>query len=374
MFFGCGRVAGGGSFSIMSQWIDFMAFAKVHPVPDAVAAAQASAIASMTVARIAAIASACGACAGLIGTIATLFGNRALERLRSELVERQALRKAKLDYEYEARKRLYEQCEPAVFRFIRECELARNRIILISALAREDQLANWLANEESRVSTIYRLFAPVATYNQISNTLTAYDLTLAPRIHAIFGLGRLLRDAFTSDQQLASRGTALPLRYEPNQLDGLDGADPAINQHQGLTYEQLDTLASAMIVDGALMPLPAFVKAYGELENPIRKAANGVDHVVRYLDPARLPVLWRVYIYNLLIVTLITRLMYRSPSASDLDVEAAFLEDERKQISWPSADFASVASLGRMQLSRLATELRINPSTGEPKWLRKANG
>uniref|UniRef100_UPI0035CB04C4 hypothetical protein n=1 Tax=uncultured Sphingomonas sp. TaxID=158754 RepID=UPI0035CB04C4 len=352
----------------MGGWLELVAAAGSHPEPPALTAAQVNAIASVTVARIAAIASICGAGAGLIGAMATLLGNRALERMRSELVERQALRKAKLDYEYEARKRLYEQCEPAVFRFIRECELARNRIVLIAALAREEQLAAWLANEESRVSTIYRLFAPVATYNQISNTLTAYDLTLAPRIHAIFGLGRLLRDAFTSDQQLAKRMTSSALNYEPNQVDG---ADPSVHQHQGLTYEQLDTLASAMIVDGALMPLPAFVKAYGELESPVRKAANGIDHVIRYLDPVALPVLWRVYIYDLLIISMITRLMYRTPTAEDLDVDAILNDEDKKLVSWPLADTESIASLGRSQVTRLAIELRINPAAGVSRWQKK---
>ncbi|WP_296615621.1 hypothetical protein [Sphingomonas sp.] len=359
---------------MINRWIELVAVVTPRVTPDAVAAAQATALASMTVARIAAIATVTGACAGLVGTIATLFGNRALERLRSELAERQALRKAKLDYEYEARKRLYEQCEPAVFRFIRECELARNRIVLIAALAREEQLITWLSNEDSRVSTIYRLFAPVATYNQISNTLTAYDLTLAPRIHAIFGLGRLLRDAFTSDQQLASRVTTSALKYEPNQIDGLGGADPAIHQHQGLNYEQLDTLTSAMIVDGALVPLPAFVKAYGELDSPVRKAANGVDHVVRYLDPVKLPVLWRVYVYNLLIISMITRLMYRSPEAADLNVDVILNEEDKKLVSWPKADIESVVSLGRSQIGRLAIELRINQNASVSRWRRKTNG
>jgi hypothetical protein len=323
-----------------------------------IAAATGAAIPyQITVAQMAAGAAIFGALAGFAGSIANIFANRWLEQLRFDLTSRQSERKAKLDYEYEARKKLYERCEPAAFRFIRECELSRNRILLLHTLSASDELAKWLELEENRVSTVYRLFAPVATYYQINGLLTSYDLTLAPRLHAIFALGRLLRDSFVSDKQLAGSASGQALEYEPDH-DG--GSVQAVHQRQGLTYEELDILVTAMTGDGGIIQLPAFVKAYNDVDNPVRKAANGVDHIVRDLDPDMLPVLWRIYFYNLSVTTLLCNLMHRQPTSVDFAAHRIFEHAEGAAGEWAQGSGAPVLHALDAQLARVAAELRSN--------------
>lgn len=323
----------------------------------AVLAAQTSAAAQISVAKIAAAAAIFGACAGFVGTLTSLLAGRWLERLKSDLADRQSERKAKLDYEYEARKKLYTRCEPAAFRFIRECELARNRILLLYSLAGAGELSDWLEIDDNRVSTIYRLFAPIATYYQINGLLTSYDLSLAPRLHAIYSLGRLLRDGFVSDKQMASAASGNPLDYQPEKEDG---TDPAIHQRQGISYEELDTLVTAMTSEGGILQLPAFAKQYNDVDSPIRKAANGVDHVVRDLNPTALPVLWRLYFYNLAVTTLLCDLMHRAPRDHDFNACRFLDTGESGQLEWANGDGRPALAVLEPQLRRVAAELRVN--------------
>lgn len=51
-----------------------------------------------------------------------------LENLKSELAKQQAEQDAQRDYEYEARKRLYQECEPLLFQLIEASETALNHI------------------------------------------------------------------------------------------------------------------------------------------------------------------------------------------------------------------------------------------------------
>jgi len=52
----------------------------------------------------------------------------ALEQLRSELAREASAEKAKLDYEYEARRRLYDRFEPALFQLLEQALYALDRI------------------------------------------------------------------------------------------------------------------------------------------------------------------------------------------------------------------------------------------------------
>src|SRR3712207_627574 len=68
--------------------------------------------------------------------------------LASELEEQRAVRDARRDYEYEARKRLYEECEPLLFEAAELAELGRYRVVSLARSCREGVLlpdgSGWL--------------------------------------------------------------------------------------------------------------------------------------------------------------------------------------------------------------------------------------
>src|SRR5437588_3203958 len=94
-----------------------------------------------------------------------------LESLKADLAEKQAEKSARRDYEYEARKRLYQQYEPLLFQLV---ELSESALRRISGLAKSASKGNlrpdhtgWLAPNDYyydhyMASTIYRLLAPFA--------------------------------------------------------------------------------------------------------------------------------------------------------------------------------------------------------------------
>ena len=63
-----------------------------------------------------------------------------LERLKNELEIKKDEQSARRDYEYEARKRLYQECEPILFQFSELSESALRRIYALARNAREGNL------------------------------------------------------------------------------------------------------------------------------------------------------------------------------------------------------------------------------------------
>jgi hypothetical protein len=110
-----------------------------------------------------------------------------LERLKAALADQSAVRNARIDYEYEARKRLYTECGPLLFQLT---ELAERALGRISGLARAAADANldpgpssWMARSYYNLSTYYRLLAPLAVQKLLQQRLTHIDLSLDPLVH-----------------------------------------------------------------------------------------------------------------------------------------------------------------------------------------------
>jgi len=71
------------------------------------------------------IAAAASLIVSIIGTLWGRKNQKDLETLKSELADERAESDARRDYEYDARKRLYEECEPLLFQLI---ELSENAL------------------------------------------------------------------------------------------------------------------------------------------------------------------------------------------------------------------------------------------------------
>jgi len=110
------------------------------------------------------------AIASLIVAIVTHFSARSnqreIEKLKGEIVDSNAERDARRDYQYEARKRLYEQCGPLLFQLSEAAESAYHRVMSLASRAREGNLepggTSFLKDSYFRLSTLYRLFVPAA--------------------------------------------------------------------------------------------------------------------------------------------------------------------------------------------------------------------
>jgi hypothetical protein len=157
--------------------------------------------------------------------------------LSSRLEEQRSARSARRDYEYEARKRLYAECEPIVFEALELARGARHRVLGLARSARLKAILpdgnGWLATPGYYFkSTTYLLLAPVTTSRILQRRLTQVDLSLEPRLRMQYELLKLLFLGFTDDHELGASDPKLP--YDP------DRADPGEPDRDSLLAERPD--------------------------------------------------------------------------------------------------------------------------------------
>ena len=221
-----------------------------------------------------------------------------LERLRAQLSEQGKERDARRDYEYDAHKRLYEQCEPLLFQLAELAEHSYYRVFSLARSARLGKLPKWLDGEGYYLrSTIYKLIAPLVVFRQIQQRLTFVDLTLDRGIANQYRLLKLLYLTFTDPFDFAK----LPqkIEYDPDVEDWevRRRENPQKYWRQGLYLGALDNAIDALIKPGRTMRL----KTYGEFEaeflddnSKTRSQCRTVADILLHFHPQQRPVLWRM--------------------------------------------------------------------------------
>jgi len=271
---------------------------------------------------------------------------RKLEDFKSEIADRRALHDARLDYEYEARKRLYQECEPIFFQLNEAAKDVKHRIISLARTSRLGHLGlhdgGWLAAEGYySISTYYNLFVPFALYKQIREALTLIDLNVDPIIRARYDLQKWLYISWTDDFEFARLGPGL--EYEPNVQDWREcrKSNPRTHWRQGLPIGRLDTAAERLLIRSPEQNTR--VRSFGEFESEyrddsseIRESFKLVSDIFFGFDPRTRPVLWRC----LLAQTLLCQAIIDSSRYShETDLEAfrpirPFTESDIDNLDW----------------------------------------
>jgi hypothetical protein len=178
---------------------------------------------------------------------------RNIENLRDNLAGARAERSAKLDYEYEARKRLYHECGPAFFQLIELSESAFYRISGLAKTAKEGNLEpgdknSFLKDEYYWISTLYRLLAVPAALKMIQKTLTIVDFSLDRKIWRQYNLARQAFFSFGDDFTFAKLGEQA-LLYKPLDEDAHEKAlsEPAIYWRQGYPLGAIEPAVEALL-------------------------------------------------------------------------------------------------------------------------------
>ncbi|MGH9280643.1 MAG: hypothetical protein ACRD12_21440 [Acidimicrobiales bacterium] len=235
--------------------------------------------------------------------------------LSSELEDERATRDARREYEYRARLRLYQECEPLLFAAVELVERAQGRVRSLSRSAKNGDLqpdgSGWLARPGYYFrSTAFFLLAPATTFKILQRRLTAIDLSLAAGLQLQYELLKVSFNSFTDDFKLAQRGVVLP--YDPDRADpGQPGADklrrtqPETYGRQGLYQGTLDVLVEALVTESKDVPR---CKSFGEFiadwEDPhstLHTLIPDVTELFGGFHPQRRPVLWRVLVFQALL-------------------------------------------------------------------------
>ncbi len=292
-----------------------------------------------------ALASAFAALISAVVAFITLWANRStarqIEVLKDQLGSRARDRDAVRDYEYAARRRLYSECEPVIFRFLESCDAARIRIERMAGHNPALQPLDFAADADHRLSTLYRLVAPVAEFALLRERLTMFDLHLEPRIYAEYSLGRLAVEAFHEDAHFASAEPARP--YQPGQRPGWGKkADTAIYSRQGISPEDTEQLVDALVevsADGKRMISYQQFRHQARSRGAVKDMVIRLAYLVQDFSPQRRPVLWRVLSAQHGLYTLLRRtaqgkggkLSFAVPEDTPLATGDSYLDRETEQ-------------------------------------------
>jgi hypothetical protein len=230
----------------------------------------------------------------------------ALQKSQAVLTEEQSDKQSRVDYEYEARKRLYHDCEPLVFELLEFSEHAIDRIRGLARTARQGNLPRWLSgNEYYMASTLYYLLAPMAVYKLMRRHLTVVDMRLDRNIARHYQSAKRLAWSFPDDFSFAWGLQVCSIEYDPNNSEWqtLRSTEPAKYWRQGLPYGHLDNAVESMLVhevksDGNLriMGFGEFESSLHNAESRVCKAFTMIQDIFTAFHPATRPVLWRILV------------------------------------------------------------------------------
>jgi hypothetical protein len=234
-----------------------------------------------------------------------------LRQLENELQTKREELNARREYEYEAKKRLYQEYEPLLFQFNELADDALRRIIALTRESREGNLdvsKTWLSGFGVYYfdSTIYRLLIPFAIFNLMQRKLTMFDLKLNPFFYQQYILIKLLYHTFSHDIRLANIKPRIE-GYNPNLIT----KESSINDRkQGIFIGIIDNLANELIIKDE-----ENIRAmtFGEFSNYISSKSskntqfNTVSEIFKNFHPRSCEVLWRIlmvqaYVYRTLLI------------------------------------------------------------------------
>lgn len=266
-----------------------------------------------------------------------------MAELNAALGKRKSEEDARRDYDYEARKRLYQECEPLIFQFVELSENALHRIYSLARSTSQGKLPDWLVKDEYYIaSTMYHLLAPVVVYKLIQRRLTIVDLTLDNNIDKHYQLAKHLAWSFTADFDLAWGLKIFPLPYDPNHPDWktFRTAAPATYWRQGLPIGRFDNAVEALIVRDPEPDGLQRVMSFGEFETGLHTPDSTVNQTFSFVrdmmtgfHPETRPTLWRMLITQAHIYDAIVR-FHKTNTAGKKLVVVPIRKEDRKPFYW----------------------------------------
>jgi len=171
-----------------------------------------------------------------------------IEVLKSSLARESAEEQSRREYEFAARKRLYEECEPLVLKLASSCDTAADHIIdladsrrWVELRATRDINSYWMLSRSSEVISFARaLLEPLAYYTLLSEKVTLVDLNFDRRVAEVYKLARAAYRIHLDDYKIAAAPPAL--MYDPVVPGWREkrAREPAAYWWQGLTRGRLD--------------------------------------------------------------------------------------------------------------------------------------
>lgn len=289
--------------------------------------------------------------AAVASVTAAIFASqkeRKLAHLKVRLEDWEGERAARRDYVYEARKRLYQECEPLLFQLTEQSEGAFYHIRGLARHAKEGNLGaqpdSWLTREGYYfLHTLYRLTSPLALVHVFWRKLTLVDCTLDPQVNALYALSKCLYIAAGDDYDFARRAELKGYDPEPHGADWETRRkrNPERYWRQGVMRGWLDQAVETLIVRESNVPercmsFGEFFAAYQDNTLELREKFDVVADIYTEFHPSSRPVLWQIlvtqaYIYKTLIDVRSARLQAKDTMIVPWQ---SITQPERRDFDW----------------------------------------
>lgn len=251
-----------------------------------------------------------------------------IEILKSELAEKKSEKDARREYEFEARKRLYQEYEPLLFQLMEASENALHRIQSLARTARNGNLndTGWLSRFNYYTkSTLYLLLAPVAIYQIMQKKLTLLDITVDNSIGLRYKIVKQIYLSYTDDFEFAR--LVETIYYEPNHTNWeiKRMVNPERFWRQGLPMGLLDKTIDILIEKSEnskerLIGYGEFEKKIGNVNHDKISDINLARDIFYKFHPESRPILWRVLIAQSFLLKALLELQNLKPEKITQDV------------------------------------------------------
>jgi hypothetical protein len=234
----------------------------------------------------------------------TRANQRDIERIKAQFAEEKSEKDARRDYEYEARKRLYQECEPLFFQL---AECSETALFQIQSLAERSREGNLESESEGYLSknsyylksTIYNLLKPLVIYKLVHSRLTLIDLQVDAKIRLQYVFAKLLYRTFTRDMTIAALDPKLQYHpYDENWRE-LRKHEPQEYYRQGFTLGRLDNALDSFIQTddkgiNSIISFGRFEEIFETVKpEHVNSSLGAARDVFFQFHPQKRPVLWR---------------------------------------------------------------------------------
>lgn len=236
---------------------------------------------------------------------------REFERFKAELQSAHSTHQAVTSYRFDARRRLYLDCEPIFFQLR---EAAYDALRLIPRFGEADFLKrlkaqrvnmgptdHWmLSNSSATIYALYCLIRPLGLYCILKRKITDVDLSLDDAVLFRYRLARELYKCFYEDSELAR--SAPSLDYDPLVANWREmrAAHPAKHWWQGASPGRLENGIACLVAEDRVISFGEFEEiyqtAYEDRASPLQKRLGLLANPLYDFRPEERPVFWRALV------------------------------------------------------------------------------
>ena len=219
------------------------------------------------------------------------------EQLKTALSKEKSLFDARLEYEFDARKRLYLECEPLLFQASNSVVDAKERIIGMAARAGRGHLTHsGLEDGYYLRTTIFRILQPLVFLTIITKKMSQIDFGLDSSIGKRIAILQTLHSLLSSAFEMA-KTASFPLPYDPYEKVSQAKRDkhPEKYVYQGLVMGMIDEVVDHMLDGQSCVAWYRFNKEF-DVRGDDAKIFDDLKGWLYLFHPQTRPVLWRILV------------------------------------------------------------------------------